>query len=49
LVRGFIGVEIRCEEMKRINIGNGERGDMVWIKLGNEKDSMGKEEEFERK
>jgi len=33
-----IGVEVRCEEMKRINIGNGERRDMVWIKLGSEKD-----------
>jgi len=31
-----IGVEIRCEEMKRLSIGNEERGDMVWVKFGSE-------------
>jgi len=44
-----IGVEVRCEEMKRLSIGNEERGDMVWVKLGSEEDNMGKEEEFKRK
>jgi len=33
-----IGVEVSCEEMRRLNIGKEERGDMVWIKLGKEED-----------
>jgi len=31
-------VEVRCEEMKRLSIGNKERGDIVWVKLGSEED-----------